>query len=984
MKMKKTFIIVSLFFSLLLLSNNMRAQTTPTEKWDDGDPVFAKTIGENGVTINSEASLERQIAIKMDTLSLKFTLEGVEWTYPSGYTQGDDRYLGYAVDIDNFSKTEEQILYLITDKFENKVIIYNAKTQEVVFQFSKEGLQIPVDSHSFLLNGNEKILVTYSGSHKVVQINLLKHVEWEYGEGVAGAGANQLDRPTDAVFIEETNEYLIADQGNDRVIIVDENKTIQWELGSDVLNEPADVEYLPDSSEVLITDSKNDRVIIVDRTTKQINWQVGSEPIGSSQVGLSNPVDADYLPNGHILIADAGNNRIIELDRQGSYFWEYVHPVKGLEDVDIEPDNKMLVIQHRQDQPLGTPALLGFTSGSVVSDPFQLDHNANFTHIFWQADSVVPGTSIQMQFKSADTERELANVQWSGPEPDNDTLGYDTSGDSLLTEHIGHQWYQFRALIETNNPRIVPAIKQLGVRYYYYDSAGDPAPHIYSKPIGVTQEVKENATVVWRSLTYRQILPEKIEDRTNIRFDFWITRIDGQEVTPVVREIRYSTLEDSITVNLSNKRNLIGAKKIELHARPHNRNADTGKWSPAFTPILDYWKVEYQIIEMAGSNIQFVDRNDIEVESYSGSSTLPPQNEEEVVGEARIVLDDNNTEQMQSSLECDIHCIETQDVETIQLSLKSPFQYFSTDESIPILIVDSTEQVQENDGILQVFDRNHLTVQYRDETDPEDTSADTVIVIKGTKGVLTIENSDGKEITEAILGQSLYLRVAEEDDKNLNLNGLDSLTVLLRNPTTPDSEKVKLYEIPNEEGVYNTGTFITPQGIPIRDDKDWFPNDGFIYARWGDIVQAIYEDNFTLRKSIRIPEQEEVISYLGDRPYLIEVGPNPFYEQNHANFRIRIASSAGDLELKRLFVFNLNGEKVREFNESELNLSNTSGNVIKANSYGILENWWDLHSDTGHQVSSGTYWVKFSGALTDTETGGTKTVSSFTKFVIVR
>jgi len=983
--MKKFFILVSLFFYFLLISHHTIAQITPPEVWQDGDPLFEQTIGENGVKVNSVAKLERQTAIKMDTLSLNFTLQGVEWTYPQEYTQGDDRYLGYAIDIDNISKTEDQILYLITDKFENKVIIYNAITQKVAFQFQEEELQIPVDSHYFLLDGEVKILVTYNGSNKVVQVDqLANQVEWEYGEGVAGAGDNQLDRPTDAVFIEESGEYLIADQGNDRVIIVNQDKVIQWELGSEILNAPADVEYLPDSSEVLITDSNNHRVIIVDRTTKQIKWQIGSEPIGSSQTGLSKPVDADYLPNGHILIADAGNNRIIELSRDGTYEWEFVHIVEGLEDVDIEANNKLLVIKHKESEARGIPALLGFSSGSVVSNPFLLPHQANFTHIYWQADSVLPGTSIEMQFKSADTERGLEDMPWSGPNPDNDSLGYNASGDSLLNGHVGHKWYQFKAFIQTDNPRIVPAIKQLGTQYYYYDSAGEPAPHIYTKPIGVTQEIKENATIIWRSLTYRQILPDEIQDRKNISLDLWITRIEGQEVTPVVREIQYSTLEDSITVDLSNKRDLIGAKKIEIHARPYNRSRETGEWSPAFTPILDYWKVEYQIIEMAGSNIQFVDKNDIETESYVGTTSLPPQNEEEAVGKVRIVLDDNNTEQMQSSIDLNVRCIESQDVESVELSLKSPFQYFSSDESIPILIADSSGQVKENDGIFQVFDRNHLVVQHQDETDLEDTSADTVIVIKGTRGELTIENSTGEEIADAILGQSLFLRVTDEDDKNLNLNDIDSLTVLLRNPTTPDSEKVKLYEVPDEEGVYNTGTFLTPQGIPIRDDKDWFKNDGFIYARWGDIVQAIYEDNFTLKRSIRIPEQEAVVSYLGESPYLIEVGPNPFYEQNHANFRIRIASSVGDLELKRLIVFNLNGEKVREFNESELNLSNTSGNIIEANSYGILENWWDLHSDSGHQVSSGTYWVKFSGALTDAETGETKTVSAFTKFVIVR
>jgi len=65
---------------------------------------------------------------------------------------------------------------------------------------------------------------------------------------------------------------------------------------------------------VMITDQVNERVIVVNLFTKKIDWQYGTTGltgVGADQ--LNNPNSAEVLENGHILIADENNNRVIEV-----------------------------------------------------------------------------------------------------------------------------------------------------------------------------------------------------------------------------------------------------------------------------------------------------------------------------------------------------------------------------------------------------------------------------------------------------------------------------------------------------------------------------------------------------------------------------------------------------------------------------------------------------------------------------------------------
>src|ERR1700730_14184424 len=113
---------------------------------------------------------------------------------------------------------------------------------------------------------------------------------------------------------------------DNRVILVDRGGNVRWQYGQfgvvgagpNELNTPVQATWLP-SGHVLITDQGNERVIEVTHG-KRIAWQYGvtggCNPINSlADNCLNNPNSAELLENGHILIADENNSQAIEVNR---------------------------------------------------------------------------------------------------------------------------------------------------------------------------------------------------------------------------------------------------------------------------------------------------------------------------------------------------------------------------------------------------------------------------------------------------------------------------------------------------------------------------------------------------------------------------------------------------------------------------------------------------------------------------------------------
>jgi len=200
-------------------------------------------------------------------------------------------------------------------------------------------------------NTNGDILIADQLNNRVIENNRQHHVVWQFGNGsnVPGpdsiVGTNDAERVGALTLISGTGTPPGADPScpqkarcpDNRVILVNEAGHIVWQYGMagvtgagfDQLNTPVQATYLP-NGHILITDQVNERVIEVNRA-HHIVWQYGKTGVvGAKFDELSNPNSAQLLENGHILIADENNNRVIEVTRSHHIVWHYGSP-KGTE-----------------------------------------------------------------------------------------------------------------------------------------------------------------------------------------------------------------------------------------------------------------------------------------------------------------------------------------------------------------------------------------------------------------------------------------------------------------------------------------------------------------------------------------------------------------------------------------------------------------------------------------------------------------------------
>jgi outer membrane protein assembly factor BamB len=195
-------------------------------------------------------------------------------------------------------------------------------------------------------NGKGDILIADQFNNRVIEINRHHQVVWHFGNGssVPGphsiVGTNDAERVGSLTLISGTGTPPGADPSctakagcpDNRVFLVDQAGKIVWQYGKagvtgsgfNQLNTPVQATYLP-NGHILITDQANERVIEVNRA-HHIVWQYGTTGVvGNGFDELSNPNSAELLANGHILIADENNNRVIEVTRSHHIVWQYGH-----------------------------------------------------------------------------------------------------------------------------------------------------------------------------------------------------------------------------------------------------------------------------------------------------------------------------------------------------------------------------------------------------------------------------------------------------------------------------------------------------------------------------------------------------------------------------------------------------------------------------------------------------------------------------------
>lgn len=240
---------------------------------------------------------------------------------------------------------------LISDQYNNRVIEVDPQSHKVVWQFGN-GADKPGPNSVVGVNDAERIgeftLISGTGipasspplpgcsdavngcpDNRVILVNRRGKIVWQYGQdGIGGTGFNQLNTPVQALVLPNFQKrqgmhVMIADQANQRIIVVDGAHRLIWQYGTtgvvgngpNQLNNPNSAELLKNGN-ILIADESNNRVIEV-TTALQIVQQL------TAAGNLNGVAFASRLDNGNTLISDSGNNRIVEVNPSDVIVWEY-------------------------------------------------------------------------------------------------------------------------------------------------------------------------------------------------------------------------------------------------------------------------------------------------------------------------------------------------------------------------------------------------------------------------------------------------------------------------------------------------------------------------------------------------------------------------------------------------------------------------------------------------------------------------------------
>lgn len=118
------------------------------------------------------------------------------------------------------------------------------------------------------------------------------------------------------------NNLLIADRGNDRLLVVTPDKRILWSMQIPVggptgvhSRGPDDGFFTPDHKHIIVNDEDDQTIGIISIAQKRFVWSYGHRGVKGALPGyLHTPDDAYQLPDGDVVLADIGNERVIIID----------------------------------------------------------------------------------------------------------------------------------------------------------------------------------------------------------------------------------------------------------------------------------------------------------------------------------------------------------------------------------------------------------------------------------------------------------------------------------------------------------------------------------------------------------------------------------------------------------------------------------------------------------------------------------------------
>jgi len=267
----------------------------------------------------------------------------------------------------------------------NRVVLMDRPAKEVVWQYSWYDEMVHYhEVHDAEVTDDGEVVVVDMGNDRAFTVDEDGEITWEWqaeehidegtaffekhvpaGEAEEFAKAGELDDWTHMNDIDQlpNGNFQLSIRNYDMLIEVDpETDEIVDTLGepgkTEVMSRQHDPQPLPSHGTTIVADSDNDRVIEVDDESEEVLWEYTGPP----GAPLQWPRDADRLPNGHTLITDSRNNRILEINASGRVVWEF-----------HDPNGEVIPLPYGADRlPMGETA--GGPSADELDEQEAVDH----------------------------------------------------------------------------------------------------------------------------------------------------------------------------------------------------------------------------------------------------------------------------------------------------------------------------------------------------------------------------------------------------------------------------------------------------------------------------------------------------------------------------------------------------------------------------------------------------------------------------------
>jgi hypothetical protein len=145
-----------------------------------------------------------------------------------------------------------------------------------------------------------------------------------------------ISKPTKAVAAAApfSGQMMIADRGNNRLLVVNAKKQILWRFPSRAHPAPPGGFYFPDDAffihggaGIISNEEQNERIVQLSYPGGKLLWSYGHPGVTGSEPGyLHEPDDAYLLRNGTVTVADAQNCRVLMISEAKRVLKEFGSP----------------------------------------------------------------------------------------------------------------------------------------------------------------------------------------------------------------------------------------------------------------------------------------------------------------------------------------------------------------------------------------------------------------------------------------------------------------------------------------------------------------------------------------------------------------------------------------------------------------------------------------------------------------------------------